>query len=217
MIRTLPRTLLVVLATAASLPATTSAQPAQAAAQARAGDPPLDVLTTQDREVLAAAQALATELSQVLEHWVTAKEITADRLFARLYFPLLEPKTDPKKYTTPYSKLADRDLVSHEDKTLAGNPAFVYAILTDSNGYVPAYNQPFAQPLTGDIAQDYVTNRTKRLLGDRTSLIAARSELPYLRQHTRLETGDEIYDLSVPVIVLGKRWGCVRIGYRRSE
>jgi methyl-accepting chemotaxis protein len=220
MIRTLPRTLLVVLATAASFPATAPAQPAQPAqpaATARAGDPPLETLTTQDREALAAAQALATELSQVLEQWITSKEITADRLFARLYFPLGELKTDPKKYTTPYSKFADRDLVGPEDMTLAGNPAFVYAILTDSNGYVPAYNQSFAQPLTGDIAQDYVTNRTKRLLGDLTSLLAARSERVYLRQHTKLETGDEIYDLSVPVTVRGKHWGCVRVGYRRSE
>jgi methyl-accepting chemotaxis protein len=107
--------------------------------------------------------------------------------------------------------------VDPEEKTLARSPAFLYAILTDSNGYVPAHNKPFAQPLTGNAAQDYLNNRTKRLLGDTASVLAARSELPYLRQHTKLETGDTIYDLSVPVIVNRKHWGCVRIGYRRGE
>jgi len=214
MIRTLPLTLLVVLASAASLPATASAQPLPAE---RAGDPPLEALTAQDREVLAAAQKLATELSQVIESWIATKAIPEARVFARLYFPIPEPRTDPQKYTTPYTELADRDLLGFEDKTLALAPAYVYAILTDSNGYVPAHNTAFAQPLTGDAAQDYLHNRTRRLLSDTPSVLAARSELPYLRQHTQLETGDAIYDLSVPVTVRGKHWGCVRIGYRRSE
>jgi hypothetical protein len=71
--------------------------------------------------------------------------------------------------------------------------------------------------LTGVTAQDYVNNRTKRMFGDLASLSAARSEGHFLIQRVRLETGDVIYDLSVPVVVRGKHWGCARIGYRRSE
>ncbi len=214
MIRTLPRTLLVVLVTVASLPAPVFAQPAQ---PAPAGEPPMEALTADDRKALAAAQDLATELSQVIEKWITTNAITAEHLFARLYFPITEPRSDPQKYTTPYTEFANRDLAGPENKTLASSSTFLYAILTDSNGYVPVHNKRFAQPLTGNAAQDYLTNRTQRLLGDTASLIAARSERPYLVQHTRLETGDAIYDLSVPVIVRGKHWGCVRIGYHRSE
>jgi methyl-accepting chemotaxis protein len=92
-----------------------------------------------------------------------------------------------------------------------------YAILTDINGYVPTHNTRFAQPLTGNMAQDYINNRTKRLLGDLASFAAGHNEAHYLLQRTRLETGDVIYDVSVPVIVRGKHWGCVRIGYRRAE
>ena len=92
-----------------------------------------------------------------------------------------------------------------------------YAIVTDINGYVPAHNTRFAQPLTGNAQQDYVNNRTKRIFGDLASIIAARSEAKYLIQRVKLETGDIIYDLSVPVMVKGKHWGCVRIGYRRVE
>ncbi|MBC7974211.1 MAG: hypothetical protein H7138_04445 [Myxococcales bacterium] len=89
--------------------------------------------------------------------------------------------------------------------------------MTDSNGYVPAHNTRFTQPLTGKPDKDYANNRTKRLLGDLASLRAARSEARYLLQRTALETGEVIYDLSVPIMVRGKHWGCARIGYRRAE
>jgi methyl-accepting chemotaxis protein len=228
MTRTLTRTLLLAaLAAAPALAPPALAQPAspppaprppeRAADRAadRAAEPPNDGLTAQDREVLAAAEQLATEASQAIEQWITSQASSEDRVFSRLYFPL--PKTDPQKFTTPYDTLAERDLVTHEDKALGRSPAMQYAIVTDINGYVPAHNTRFAQPLTGVTAQDYVNNRTKRIFGDLASLTAARSEAHFLVQRVRQETGDMIYDLSVPVMVRGKHWGCARIGYRRSE
>jgi methyl-accepting chemotaxis protein len=165
--------------------------------------------------MLATAEQLAAESAQVIEQWITTQAMTEERVFARLYFPVA--KTDPQKYSTPYDMLADRDIVGSEDKVLARSPTVQYAIVTDINGYVPAHNTRFAQPLTGNAAQDYVNNRTKRILGDFASLVAARSEGRYLVQRTRVETGDVVYDVSVPVIVRGKHWGCARIGYRRTE
>jgi methyl-accepting chemotaxis protein len=222
MTRTLHRTLLLAaLATAPALAPTALAQPASppparpAAAAAAAPEAPADGLSAQDHEVRTAAEALAKEAGQVIEQWIITQAATEERVFSRLYFPI--PKTDPLKFTTPYDTLADRDLVGVEDKTLARSPAWQYAIVTDINGYVPAHNTRFAQPLTGVSAQDYVNNRTKRMFGDIASLAAARNEGHFLIQRVRLETGDVIYDLSVPVTVRGKHWGCVRIGYRRSE
>ena len=224
MTRTLHRTpLLAALATALALAPAALAQPANptpAARPAAAAPTPApaaesDGLSTQDHEVLVAAQALAKEASQAMEQWIITQATTEDKLFSRLYFPV--PKTDPLKFTTPYDTLAERDLVGPEDKTLARSTAWQYAIITDINGYVPAHNTRFAQPLTGVTAQDYNNNRSKRMFGDLASFNAARNEKPFLRQSFRLESGDLIYDLSVPVMVRGKHWGCARIGYRRSE
>ena len=224
MTRTLHRTpLLAALATALALAPAALAQPANptpaarpaAAAPAPAPAAESDGLSAQDHDVLVAAQALAKEASQAMEQWIITQATTEDKLFSRLYFPVA--KTDPLKFTTPYDTLADRDLVSLEDKVLARSNQWQYAIVTDINGYVPAHNTRFAQPLTGVTAQDYVNNRTKRMFGDLASVSAARSESHFLIQHIRLETGDMIYDLSVPVMVRGKHWGCARIGYRRSE
>jgi len=224
MTRTLHRTpLLAALATALALAPAALAQPANptpaarpaAAAPAPAPAAESDGLSTQDHEVLVAAQALAKEASQAMEQWIITQATTEDKLFSRLYFPV--PKTDPLKFTTPYDTLADHDLVGPEDKALARSNQWQYAIVTDFNGYVPAHNTRFAQAPTGVTAQDYVNNRTKRMFGDLASLLAARNQGPFLIQRVRLETGDVIYDLSVPVMVRGKHWGCARIGFRRSE
>ncbi|HEY0190913.1 MAG TPA: hypothetical protein VGC42_07295, partial [Kofleriaceae bacterium] len=102
-----------------------------------------------------------------------------------------------------------------EDKALLKDTTFQYAIITDSNGYIPAHNTRFSQPMSGKSDQDYANNRTKRMLGDAASLIAARSEAKYLILRTKLETGEVLYDLSVPITVRGKHWGCARIGYRK--
>lgn len=214
MTRTLHRMLRVVLAIATSIPAAVGAQPAPARP---AGDLPTEVVTAQDHEVLTAAEQLATETSQLIEQWITTQAITEDRVFARLYFPIIDKRADPRQYSTPYTSLAEHDLVGPEDKTLARSPGLLYAIVTDANGYVPAHNTRFAQPLTDNVEHNYINNRTKRLLADAASLRAARSEAHYLIQRTKLETGDVIHDLSVPITVRGKHWGCVRIGYRRTE
>jgi methyl-accepting chemotaxis protein len=55
------------------------------------------------------------------------------------------------------------------------------------------------------------------MLADPTSFAAARSDARSLLQRVRLETGEVISDISVPITVRGKHWGCVRIGYRRTE
>lgn len=192
-------------------PAPAAAEPAPPATPATADDG----LGPQDRDALSVAEHLALQTSQRIEQWLHGQETTEDRLFARIYFPI--EKTEPQKFHSPYDALADRDLVAYEDKALGRSPAFQYAIITDSNAYIPAHNSRFAQPLTGDIAQDYDHNRTKRMLGDAPSLTAARSEARYLIQRVRLDNGDTISDLSVPVVVRGKHWGCARIGYRRAE
>ena len=217
MTRPVHRTLLAVIAAVSSIPMSALAQPAVAS---RPFDATLDALSAADREILAVAEQLAAEASQVLEQWIITQAITEDRLFARMYFPIAKAdprKAGPQQYATPYSALADRDLVGPEEKALARVALLQYAILTDINGYVPVHNNRFAQPLTGNSEQDFINNRTKRMLGDNASLAAARSETRFLIQRVKLETGDVISDLSVPVIVRGKHWGCARIGYRRTE
>jgi methyl-accepting chemotaxis protein len=138
-----------------------------------------------------------------------------DRLFSSLYYPI--PSTDPVKFTSEWDRLADRDLLNIEEAAVARSPSIVFAVFVDRNGYLPTHIRRFAQPLTGNLAVDLVNNRTKRIFDDQTGIAAARSELPFLFQRYQRDTGEVLVDLSVPVMVRGKHFGAVRIGYRPVE
>jgi methyl-accepting chemotaxis protein len=184
-------------------------------AASRAEDHAGEELSAQDREVLSWANQLAGETSQMLERWIASRAISEEKLFARLYYPI--PRTDPPKYATEYSVLADRELPALQEKVVRKSGAVVFAVVTDINGYLPTHNQRYSLPLTGNLAFDLVNNRTKRIFGDRTGIAAARNEAPYLLQRYKRDTGELMADLSVPVRLHGKHWGCVRIGYRQTE
>jgi methyl-accepting chemotaxis protein len=205
--------LLAVLSAAISLlvPVLANAQ----AATKVGGATPVEALTPQEREMLALAQEFARRVTETLERWVAAKEVTPERLFSFLYYPM--PDTDPPKFTTDYDRLADRDLPGIQEALLARSAAIVFTVTVDRNGYLPTHNQRYAQPLTGNLANDLVNNRTKRIFNDRTGLAAARSTAPFLIQRYQRDTGESMADLSVPVHVLGKHWGAVRIGFRYLE
>ncbi|MFL5581923.1 MAG: chemotaxis protein, partial [Gemmatimonadaceae bacterium] len=136
-------------------------------------------------------------------------------LFNSMYYPV--PKTDPPKFTTDWDRLADRDVQGIEEAMLAKSPVMVYAVLVDKFGYLPTHNVRYSQPLTGNLANDLVNNRTKRIFNDRVGLLAARSAAPFLFQRYQRDTGESMVDLSVPVYVKGQHWGAVRLGYRQID
>jgi hypothetical protein len=192
-----------------------AALPAAALAQAR---PPViipDGLPAQDRDMLTLALDVSKRSGEILEKWIAAKEVSEERLFSFLYYPI--PKTDPPKFTTDYDKLSDRDILPIEEGALAKSTALVFAVLVDRFGYLPTHNQRYAQPLSGNPAVDLVNNRTKRIFNDRVGLLAARSQAPFLFQRYQRDTGESMVDVSVPVYVKGQHWGAVRLGYRQVE
>jgi methyl-accepting chemotaxis protein len=182
---------------------------------ARAATPSVDNLTAQEREMLALANEFSRRCAEAMERWIAKKEVTEERLFSALYYPI--PKTDPPKFTTDWDRLSDRDILPIEEAILAKSPAIFFAVMVDRFGYLPTHNARYAQPLTGNLANDLVNNRTKRIFNDRTGLAAARNEAPFLVQRYQRDTGELLADLSVPLYVRGVRWGAVRIGYRHLE
>jgi hypothetical protein len=48
-------------------------------------------------------------------------------------------------------------------------------------------------------------------------LTAARSQAPFLVQRYERDTGEQMVDLSVPVLLRGKHWGSVRVGFRALD
>jgi methyl-accepting chemotaxis protein len=206
------------VATLASTTATSKEKPGDAPPTPPAATPAAtksEELQGQVKDTVGWANEFAKEIAQTMEGWVTSNATSLDRLFSHLYYPL--PDTDPTKYTTDYDSLADRDFQAINEKYLAKSGLNVYAIPMDINGYAPTHNRQFSQPLTGNRAVDLINNRTKRIFGDLIGFRAARSAKPYLVQTYARDTGEAVIDISVPVMVRGRHWGCVRIGFRQVE
>jgi methyl-accepting chemotaxis protein len=185
-------------------PATTAANCARA-----------EELTPQAKEVLAWTNDFGKEITQAIERWLASSELTPERLFSYLYYPIRN--TDPTKFSTDYDGLADRDFQPILEKYIGKSSVVIYALATDRNGYAPTHNRQYSQPLTGNRAVDLVNNRTKRIFGDQIGFRAARNQKAYLLQSYARDTGELVSDISVPIVVRGRQWGCVRIGFRQVE
>jgi methyl-accepting chemotaxis protein len=192
----------------AAVPAATSTTMAAAAV----APPSADALTAQERDMLAVAGDLARKCSETIEKWLTANEVSEDRLWSGLYYPI--EHTDPPKFNTDWDRLSDRDILALEEAALARSAAIVYAVLTDRNGYIPTHNTRYAQTLTGSISVDWVNNRTKRIFNNHVEIAASRNTAPFLFQRYFRDNGDVLMDLGVPVMVRGKHFGAIRLGFR---
>lgn len=162
--------------------------------------------------MLSLAREFAERCTDAIEGWLEAEEVTEAKLFSFLYYPI--EGTNPAKFSTDWDRLADRDIRPISDDVLSRSGSISFAVMVDKNGYLPAHNQRYSLPLTGNPAVDLVGNRTKRIFADRTGFAAARNREDFLIQRYTRDTGEIMEDLSVPLFIRGKKWGSVRIGYR---
>lgn len=120
---------------------------------------------------------------------------------------------EPPRYETGFDALCDDLLPPLQEPVANAHPWIVFAICANPDGYVPTHNDRFRQPLTGDPARDLVGNRTKRIFDDRVGRSVGAHTDRYRLQVYRRDTGQIMFDLSVPIHVGGRHWGGFRIGY----
>jgi methyl-accepting chemotaxis protein len=170
----------------------------------------LNLDTTHNR-LFRVARNAADQIGQVFEQSVSSGQISMEDLFDQKYQPI--PNTKPTKYTTRGDKFADRVLPDIQEKVLQENPNLLFAVAVDLNGYVPTHNRKFSKPLTGNLETDMANNRTKRLFNDRTGSRCGSNTKKMLIQTYKRDTGEIMHDLSVPIMVQGRHWGGLRMGY----
>ncbi len=119
--------------------------------------------------------------------------------------------TNPPKYHTKYDRYLDKTIFKIQDEFLEDSST-EYAVAMDKNGYLPTHNSRFLKELTGDFEKDQSGNRTKRIFDDEVALKGARAGIPGLLQIYHKDTGQTIWDISSPVRVNGRHWGCFRVG-----
>ncbi|MCP3874568.1 MAG: chemotaxis protein [Desulfobacteraceae bacterium] len=139
--------------------------------------------------------------------------LSFSQLFDTFYIPI--PNTHPQKFHTAYDRKTDEILRIVLDKYLDFDKKLIFVVAVDRNGYVPTHNSKYSKPLTNDADYNVKNNRTKQLFNDRTGLAAARNKNQFLLQTYSRDTGEQFYDLSVPIFIKGKHWGAIRIGYKQ--
>jgi len=160
----------------------------------------------------ALVQGLARSIGAAFEQAIDQRQIALDDLFDTGYLPI--PDTRPKKFHTRYDAFCDKLLPALQEPVLQSAAEIAYAIACDRRGYVPTHNSRYCQPLTGDEKLDMAGNRTKRIFDDPVGSRCGDHRLPFLLQTYRRDTGEIMHDMSAPVMVKGRHWGGVRVGYR---
>ncbi len=124
------------------------------------------------------------------------------------------PGSNPKRYTTAYDSQCDSELTRIYDDLLAEVPGLTYSLSVDNKGYAPAHNGIFSNKPSGDPTVDLAKCRHKRIFNDPVGLKLARNQKSSLFQTYVRDTGEILNDLSMPIMINGKHWGAVRIGFK---
>lgn len=154
----------------------------------------------------------AGQIALKFEQDIDARRISLDDLFDRSYQTIAN--TAPTKFQTRFDRYTDQVLPQIQEPLLTRHEGLVFAIACTQHGYVPTHNLAFSQPLTGDIAVDTVKSRTKRKFDDRTGIRCGSHQQPVLLQTYTRDTGELMHDLSVPIMIKGRHWGGLRLGYK---
>nr|WP_189672302.1 methyl-accepting chemotaxis protein [Pseudomonas sp. SWRI18] len=154
----------------------------------------------------------ASQIAAQFEADVQQNRISLDDLFDRSYTPIAN--TSPSKYHTRFDGYTDQVLPAIQEALLPRHEGLVFAIACTPQGYVPTHNKAFSQALTGDAQVDAVQNRTKRKFEDRTGIRCGSHQQAVLLQTYTRDTGELMHDLSVPIMVKGRHWGGLRLGYK---
>jgi methyl-accepting chemotaxis protein len=135
--------------------------------------------------------------------------------FDNQYQPV--PNTAPQKFRTSYDERFAREFQALLDSCAKALVGGKYALCTDARGYAPTHNSWFSQPLTGDPKTDLVNSRDKRMFTDTTGMRCAQNTEPVLLQTYIRDTGEVLSDMSMPIILGGRHWGCLRAGFDPAE
>ena len=162
------------------------------------------------------AQATALAVSEAFEAAIDAGRITEADLFSDDYAPI--PDSDPPQHVAPFTALSDEVIAPIIAEALRFDPAMVFVVPADRNGYVPTHNERFSKPRRDDPAWNAANSRNRTVFTDHVGRRGPRSRAPFLLQLYRRDMGSDgivmMKDLSAPVTVRGRHWGCVRMGYR---
>ncbi len=172
---------------------------------------------TPDSKFIEAVRVGARRISEAFEEGLRSGAITMDALFSERYTPI--PDTNPQQFMAPFTSFTDRVLPAIQEPLLELDDNVVFCAPVDRNAYLPTHNRKFSQPQGKDPVWNNANCRNRRMFNDRTGLAAGRNTRPFLVQTYRRDMGGGTFimmkDASAPIVVRGRHWGGLRMGYRQ--
>ncbi|OYT95228.1 MAG: chemotaxis protein [Pseudomonas sp. PGPPP3] len=154
------------------------------------------------------AQAIAAQFEADIERGRIRLEDLLDRDYQAI------ANTWPQQYRSRFDDYTDKTLPALQEPLLSRHEGLVFAIACTPDGYVPTHNLAFSAKPTGDREHDMAHSRSKRLFNDRTGARCGSHQQALLLQTYTRDTGELMHDLSVPIMVKGRHWGGLRLGYK---
>ena len=170
-----------------------------------------------DMHMLRLTKEGTRRFEELFEGAITSRQLTLEDLFDEDY-RLIEG-SNPSQYHTRYDAFADRVAPSVQEPILNSDELVRGSCLHDRNGYRPAMNLCFSQPQGDDPDWNAKYSRTKTIIADKAGLAASRNTEPYLVQiYPRTASGvlELTKEVSVPIFVRGRHWGCLRTVYAQE-
>jgi methyl-accepting chemotaxis protein len=173
-------------------------------------------IETEDTPLIRHCIATAGDIAALFEQQIDAGKMSMSDLFDENYQPI--PGTDPVQHMTRFVQHTDRLLPDFQEAMLDFDPRVTFCAAIDRNGFLPTHNHIYSQPQSADPVWNAGNCRNRRIFNDRTGLAAGRNTKPFLLQTYRRDMGGGNFtlmkDLSAPILVNGRHWGGLRIGFK---
>jgi methyl-accepting chemotaxis protein len=154
----------------------------------------------------------AAQVRDEFQTRIQALKDQGNNVFDSNYKPV--PGTSPQKYVTTYGDAYVKTMQSLMDEKQGELKGLIYCLAIDRNGYLPVHHAAFSKPMSGDPAKDLIYSRHQRIYqNNRTEQRRCSHTEPILLQTYMRDTGEILNDLSMPIMVDGKHWGAMIMGF----
>ncbi len=172
-----------------------------------------------DLGLIAAARAAAARIGGFFEAEIRAGRTSLEDLMDTNYQPI--PGSNPQQFMTRFVDVCDRVLPAEQEAMLEVHRGVIFSAAVDRNGFLPTHNRIYSKPQGADPVWNAANCRNRRMFNDRTGLAAGRNTEPYLLQSYLRDMGGGrhvmMQDLSAPIVVSGRHWGGLRVGYSMDQ
>ena len=176
-------------------------------------------IETSDSHFIREVMQTAKEIGENLTQAVAQQQIRCNDLFDQDYQAI--PNTDPQQFSTRGTSFLETLLPRLQEALLEKEPALIFAVAVDTNGYLPVHNRKYSQSQrANDPAWNAANCRNKRMFNDRVGLAAGGNTEDFLLQAYRRDMGGGKFvmmkDISAPIIVQDRHWGALRAAYKND-